>query len=121
VIGANAWVIHRQPEIFGNDCEVFRPERWLEGDRSQMGMYPCQVDNTKLTRQIAISSHSEAALGHALEGVSSVVYGRRFLRRAQLTLIDLSWIEITKVVPSLLMRFDIELAEPDAEPKQRCW
>jgi hypothetical protein len=34
---------------------------------------------------------------------------------------DLSWIEITKLVPSLLMRFDIELAEPDAEPKQHCW
>jgi cytochrome P450 len=49
VIGANPWVIHRQAEIFGNDCEVFRPERWLEGDRSQMGACTCHLHNTKLT------------------------------------------------------------------------
>lgn len=39
IIGANPWVIHRQPEIFGEDCDVFRPERWLEGDRGQMGTH----------------------------------------------------------------------------------
>jgi cytochrome P450 len=37
IIGANPWVIHRQKEIFGEDCETFRPERWLEGDRGQLG------------------------------------------------------------------------------------
>ena len=30
IIGANAWVIHRRPEIWGADCDIFRPERWLE-------------------------------------------------------------------------------------------
>lgn len=40
IIGANPWVIHRQKQIFGEDCETFRPERWLEGDRAQLGMYP---------------------------------------------------------------------------------
>lgn len=34
---------------------------------------------------------------------------------------DLSWIEITKLVPSLLMRFDIEMVHPNDEPKQHCW
>jgi cytochrome P450 len=44
IIGANPWVIHRQKEIFGDDCETFRPERWLEGDRGQLGRYltPCR-------------------------------------------------------------------------------
>ena len=35
--------------------------------------------------------------------------------------LDLSWIEMTKMIPSLLMRFDIELEKPDAEPTQHCW
>lgn len=37
------------------------------------------------------------------------------------TITDLSWIEITKLVPSLFMRFDIELADPENEPEQHCW
>jgi hypothetical protein len=34
---------------------------------------------------------------------------------------DLSWIEMTKLVPSLLMRFDIELADASRVPDQHCW
>lgn len=30
IVGCNAWVLHRRPEIFGSDVDVFRPERWLE-------------------------------------------------------------------------------------------
>jgi len=29
-VGVNAWVLHRNKDIYGNDAEVFRPERWLE-------------------------------------------------------------------------------------------
>jgi len=37
VIGTNPWVIHRNTEIYGKDANDYRPERWLEGDRAQMG------------------------------------------------------------------------------------
>ena len=30
MVGCNAWVIHQRKEIFGDDAEVFRPERWTE-------------------------------------------------------------------------------------------
>lgn len=30
VVGCNAWVIHRDQTVFGDDVEIFRPERWLE-------------------------------------------------------------------------------------------
>lgn len=33
IVGCNAWVIHRRPEIFGPDVEVYRPERWIEADK----------------------------------------------------------------------------------------
>lgn len=36
IVGANAWVLHRRPEIFGADVEVFRPERWLEAGPEQL-------------------------------------------------------------------------------------
>lgn len=31
-VGANAWVLHYDPEIYGPDPYSFRPERWLEPD-----------------------------------------------------------------------------------------
>ncbi len=32
VVGCSAWVIHRNKEVFGEDVEVFRPERWMVGE-----------------------------------------------------------------------------------------
>ena len=31
-IGANPWITNRNQDIFGQDAESFRPERWLEDD-----------------------------------------------------------------------------------------
>jgi len=39
VVGINAWVVHRDTEIFGNDVDVWRPDRWIdctEGQRVKM-------------------------------------------------------------------------------------
>ncbi|KAI4210385.1 MAG: hypothetical protein LQ351_006752 [Letrouitia transgressa] len=30
IVGCNAWVIHRRPEVFGNNVDHYCPERWLE-------------------------------------------------------------------------------------------
>ena len=30
VVGMSAWVVHRDEELFGDDCDRWRPERWLE-------------------------------------------------------------------------------------------
>lgn len=37
-IAVNAWVLHRDRTIFGEDAEIFRPERWLakEGDEKDV-------------------------------------------------------------------------------------
>lgn len=31
-IGANPYIVHRDKDIFGDDAEVFRPERWIESE-----------------------------------------------------------------------------------------
>lgn len=35
IIGANAWVIHRDKDIFGEDAEQWRPQRWIEADKER--------------------------------------------------------------------------------------
>lgn len=36
IVGCNAWVLHRRPEVFGKDVDVYRPERWLEADPTKL-------------------------------------------------------------------------------------
>jgi cytochrome P450 len=35
IVGCSAWVIHRRPEVFGEDVDAYRPERWLEVGKEQ--------------------------------------------------------------------------------------
>ena len=40
VVGANPWVIHRNTDVYGDDVEEFRPERWLgKGDKGDMRLH----------------------------------------------------------------------------------
>lgn len=36
VLSVPSYTIHRDPTVWGEDVEAFRPERWLEGDASAM-------------------------------------------------------------------------------------
>ena len=80
-IGMNAWVIHRNREIFGEDAEVFRPERWLERDNAEMKRY-----------LFSFGGGARLCLGK-----------------------NISWLEMSKIVPTLFMRFEIELTNPTKE------
>ncbi|KAL4884314.1 cytochrome P450 [Aspergillus karnatakaensis] len=39
ILSVHPWVIHRNPEIFGKDCDTYNPNRWLKGDVKKMDAY----------------------------------------------------------------------------------
>jgi len=36
IVGCNAWILHRRPEIFGKDVDSFIPERWIDASPAQL-------------------------------------------------------------------------------------
>lgn len=38
LVGCNPWVEQRDKIIFGNDSDVYRPERWLESEEKKHAM-----------------------------------------------------------------------------------
>jgi len=37
-VAVNGWVLHRDKGVFGEDAEIYRPERWLAGDKEKIKM-----------------------------------------------------------------------------------
>ncbi|OOO06873.1 cytochrome P450 [Aspergillus oryzae] len=75
VVGSSAWVIHRNPEIWGPDVDTFRPERWLDDRKDEYKRY-----------------------FFAFGGGSRTCIGK-----------NISWLEIGKLVPTLLRHFEMRL------------
>ena len=42
-VALNAWVLHRNEQVFGRDTKLYRPERWFEGDSKMMERFMFQV------------------------------------------------------------------------------
>ncbi|KAJ9644915.1 hypothetical protein H2204_001377 [Knufia peltigerae] len=80
-VAVNGWVLHRDTSIFGEDAEVFRPERWIEGDK----------ENIKRMERCMFQ----------FGGGSHVCIGRH-----------LALLEMNKVLPQLLRRYEIQLVNP---------
>jgi cytochrome P450 len=89
VVSVSAWVIHREASIFGKDVDVFRPERWLaeSGGKEEM-------DSIK---------EMERHLLHFGVGAYTCI-GR-----------NIALMEIYRVVPAVLRKFEIALADPERE------
>jgi cytochrome P450 len=45
IVGMNAWVVYRNTETFGEDADIWRPERWLTSDREAVK----KMENALLT------------------------------------------------------------------------
>lgn len=83
VVGCNAWVIHKRREVFGDDVDTFRPERWLLDPEKDPVEEQARVDKMSST------------LFHFGAGSRSCI-GRH-----------ITVLELYKIVPSFLRRFDV--------------
>jgi cytochrome P450 len=81
VVGCNAWTIHRDRGVFGEDADEFVPERWLNASDEHLRA----MENAIFT----FGAGSRICLGK-----------------------NIALLEITKVVPELLRRFEISLVDP---------
>ncbi|KAF4539081.1 putative cytochrome P450 oxidoreductase [Lasiodiplodia theobromae] len=43
IVGINSWVMHANKEVYGEDAEAFRPERWFEDDQRVREMKRCNM------------------------------------------------------------------------------
>lgn len=85
IVGCSAWIIHQNKDVFGEDVEAYRPERWL-------------VDPTKdkeaEERRIKEMNGNMFQFGMG----SRTCIGK-----------NISLLEVYKLVPSMLRRFEVSL------------
>lgn len=94
LVSMNPWVIHRNKEIFGADAEQFNPSRWLRDSKYESP----EVYQARLA---------------AMKRVDLVFGGgpRTCLGK------NISLLEIYKVIPTLFLKFDVRLVNPDKDWK----
>jgi cytochrome P450 len=80
-VGINAWVAHRNTSVYGSDADVWRPERWLEIEEQGRGG---EVEKYFF----AFGMGSRTCIGK-----------------------NISLLEMSKLIPQLLRRFDFVLDE----------
>lgn len=89
-VSINAWVLNRHA-IFGDDLDDFIPERWLQQNQESADEYEKRIRTMK---------HADLTFG----GGSRACTGKY-----------ISLLEIYKVIPTLLLEFDIRLSDEAGE------
>lgn len=90
IVGCNPWVVHRHKPTFGDDVDVFRPERWLESSPAQL-------------------KEMRAAMFQFGAGARTCI-GK-----------NISLLEIYKLVPSFLRRFEVQWADERNWKSYNAW
>lgn len=87
LVGQSAWTVHYDERAFGKDAAVFRPERWLEGERNDLERYNLTVGGSLLLshEQKAYLVRYARSLALALEDVVSAA-SIPYLAEGRLTL-----------------------------------
>ncbi|KAI6351572.1 hypothetical protein MCOR25_009867 [Pyricularia grisea] len=101
IVGVSAWLIHNNKDIFGDDVDVYRPERWLVDEELVKAAGPAG-DEVRAREEQRIKEMSGMMMQFGMG--SRTCIGK-----------NISLLEIYKVVPSLLRRFEIEFKYPEQE------
>ncbi|MBE3043354.1 cytochrome P450 [Candidatus Bathyarchaeota archaeon] len=92
-VGFNAYVLHRNKQVWGEDAEEFRPERWL---RDAAGGESEEAFKTRMTHM----NNSDLSFG---AGVRKCIG------------MNLGMMEVYKAVTTLIASFEFQLADQEAE------
>ena len=90
IVGISAWAMHRREDIFGQDVDQYKPERWL----------PSASESEEAKHRVTEMNR------HMLQFGSG-----KFNCIGQ----NVSKMEMLKLTAALLLRFDFELADPEKE------
>ncbi|KAJ6121080.1 hypothetical protein N7523_005360 [Penicillium sp. IBT 18751x] len=96
IVGCSAWLIHINKKVFGEDAEFYRPERWLPDEEA------VKTDLGKAAEDRRIKEMN-GTMFHFGMG-SRTCLGK-----------NISLLEIYKLVPSMLRRFEIQFTDPNQE------
>ncbi|CAK7205847.1 hypothetical protein SEUCBS139899_008626 [Sporothrix eucalyptigena] len=102
IVGCSAWVMHHNKDVFGEDTDAFRPERWLVDED--------KVAAAKKDKQAEEREREEQRIKEMNGMMLQFGMGSRTCIGKNISLL-----EIYKVVPSLLRRFKIEFLDPKQE------
>ncbi|KAI0004697.1 cytochrome P450 [Xylariaceae sp. FL0662B] len=97
IVGVNQWVVTRNKEVFGEDVDTFRPERWLQGENESESDFAAR---SKRMRDYDFS----------FGGGNRVCVGRH-----------LAMAELFKVMATLFSKYDMELEDPNQEWTVHLW
>ncbi|KAK3316046.1 cytochrome P450-like protein [Apodospora peruviana] len=101
IVGCSAWVLHRNQDVFGADVEAYRPERWLVNYAGPgVDEVEEREDATKGEQRVKMMNGTMLQFGMG----SRTCIGK-----------NISLLEIYKLVPSMLRRFEIQFDDPNQE------
>ncbi|KAJ5676604.1 uncharacterized protein N7477_002237 [Penicillium maclennaniae] len=96
IVGCSAWLIHINKGVFGEDAEFYRPERWLPDEEAAKTELGKAAEDRRIKEMNGTMFHfgmgSRTCLGK-----------------------NISLLEIYKLVPSMLRRFEIQFTDPNQE------
>ena len=97
ILSVPSYTIHRDPEIWGNDVEAFRPERWFEQDQAGIqkafnpfsyGPRSVELCNHQMSLTKLIRMNGRACVGKNLANMELQVFIATLFRRYRFVLED---------------------------------
>lgn len=110
-VGMSAWTLHMDKEAFGDDAEIFKPERWLNEDRIELEKY-----------NLTFGMGSRICLGKNISVMVSLPFSLSSLFYYEFRLTYCIKQEMNKLIPVLVHNYDLEMVNP-TEPYRttQCW
>ncbi|KAH7403319.1 benzoate 4-monooxygenase cytochrome P450 [Cadophora sp. MPI-SDFR-AT-0126] len=104
-IGINLWVFSRNKELYGEDADIWRPERWLEYSPEKLrylGQSP--------THSACISAHNDSETYNVTFGTGARSCPGKYLAQAI----------YTKMIPLIFSEFEWNFTDPSADKVSQC-